>query len=176
MLALVKNKVPLLSFIYAPAYGKGYFAAQGEGAYLFFKKDFKAIPNEKVFEQNRIHVDKATPIENRIFLISSMKKYRREVEWFESQAIHDYQIKGSIGLKIGSIAEKKAHYYLNTNSYLKIWDVLPVQLLLQEAGGVIGDMFGNELTYPNNHFQLEQGLFAAPQFSFKNSFQHLVKN
>ena len=54
---------------------------------------------------------------------------------------------GSIGGKVGLIAEGKADAFIHTNLKSGKWDTAPNELILREAGGVMSDIDGKLLDY-----------------------------
>ncbi|MEW5849517.1 MAG: 3'(2'),5'-bisphosphate nucleotidase CysQ [Myxococcota bacterium] len=67
---------------------------------------------------------------------------------------------GSVGLKIGLIANGTVHAYVNGNSRTSLWDTCAPHAILTEAGGELTDLFGNPLDYKGSVQHL-YGLFAA---------------
>ena len=54
---------------------------------------------------------------------------------------------GSVGLKLGLIAEGRAHVYINTKPRTMQWDTCGPEAILQAAGGVVTDAHGQALKY-----------------------------
>src|SRR5207244_7192263 len=55
--------------------------------------------------------------------------------------------RGSVGVKIGLIAEQKADLYLHLSPSTKQWDTCAPQIILEEAGGRLTDLFGLPMRY-----------------------------
>jgi 3'-phosphoadenosine 5'-phosphosulfate (PAPS) 3'-phosphatase len=55
--------------------------------------------------------------------------------------------RGSIGLKIGLIAEQQADLYIHLSPRTKLWDTCAPQIILEEAGGKLTDLFGARFRY-----------------------------
>lgn len=53
----------------------------------------------------------------------------------------------SLGLRASDIAEQKAEFFVNTNMRACKWDSCAPQIILEEAGGKITDIFGKPLDY-----------------------------
>ncbi|MGH9947013.1 MAG: 3'(2'),5'-bisphosphate nucleotidase CysQ family protein [Pyrinomonadaceae bacterium] len=69
--------------------------------------------------------------------------------------------RGSIGLKIGLIAEQKADTYIHLSPRTKLWDICAPQIILEEAGGRLTDLFGEEYRYDVRDLQNYGGIVAT---------------
>lgn len=70
-------------------------------------------------------------------------------------------ISGSVGLKIGLIAEGKADLYLEPGPNTSVWDACGPEAILQAAGGQFTDMYGQQLAYGGTSLKNIQGLVAT---------------
>src|SRR5207244_12571887 len=55
--------------------------------------------------------------------------------------------RGSVGVKVGLIAEQQADIYLHLSPSTKQWDTCAPEIILIEAGGRLTDLFGRPLRY-----------------------------
>jgi 3'(2'), 5'-bisphosphate nucleotidase len=69
--------------------------------------------------------------------------------------------RGSVGLKIGLIAEAKCDIYIHLSPRTKLWDTCAPQIILEEAGGRLTDIFGTEYRYDIEDLQNHNGIFAS---------------
>ena len=69
--------------------------------------------------------------------------------------------RGSIGLKIGLIAEQHADAYIHLSPRTKLWDTCTPQIILEEAGGKLTDLFGEEYRYDIRDLQNHGGIVAT---------------
>ena len=69
--------------------------------------------------------------------------------------------RGSIGLKVGLIAERQADAYIHLSPRTKLWDTCAPQIILEEAGGVLTDLFGNRYRYDVEDLQNHGGIVAT---------------
>lgn len=133
-LCLLYQKQPIISAIYNPIKDDLYFAQAGEGATV----------NDK-----RIFVNENFDLKNSIVMthISSKKDARaRTILALDSifdKTLH-MRIFGSGLAAMTYIASGKFDVYFNVKTYP--WDILPGALLVQEAGGVVTDIEGNNIT------------------------------
>lgn len=131
-IALIEKNRPVLGTVYAPAKGKLYFAARGEGAYK--------IEGGTV---SQIRVAQVAPRTMRVVISRS---HEEDLDRFVER-IEDCQLSrmGS-SLKLCLVAEGDAHLYPRTGPTME-WDTAAAQCILEEAGGSIEDLEGNSLTY-----------------------------
>jgi len=69
-------------------------------------------------------------------------------------------VRGSMGVKLGLIAEGSAECYWREVSFGE-WDVCAPQIILEEAGGVVTDGSGAPLRYGNPDRRLANGFAAS---------------
>lgn len=69
--------------------------------------------------------------------------------------------RGSVGLKVGLIAERRADLYIHLSPRTKLWDTCAPQIILEEAGGRLTDLFGEEFRYDIEDVQNHGGIVAT---------------
>lgn len=69
--------------------------------------------------------------------------------------------RGSVGLKVGLIAEREADFYIHLSPRTKLWDTCAPQIILEEAGGRLTDLFGEEFRYDIEDVQNHGGIVAT---------------
>lgn len=69
--------------------------------------------------------------------------------------------RGSVGLKVGLITEKQADLYIHLSPRTKLWDTCAPQIILEEAGGRLTDLFGEEFRYDIEDVQNHGGIVAT---------------
>ncbi|MGD9628680.1 MAG: 3'(2'),5'-bisphosphate nucleotidase CysQ [Pyrinomonadaceae bacterium] len=69
--------------------------------------------------------------------------------------------RGSVGLKIGLIAEQACDLYIHLSPRTKLWDTCAPQVILEEAGGRLTDLFGEEFRYDIADVQNYGGIVAT---------------
>ena len=69
--------------------------------------------------------------------------------------------RGSVGLKVGLLAEKRADLYIHLSPRTKLWDTCAPQIILEEAGGRMTDLFGEEFRYDIEDLQNHGGIVAT---------------
>lgn len=69
--------------------------------------------------------------------------------------------RGSVGVKIGLIAEREADLYLHLSPSTKQWDTCGPEIVLTEAGGRLTDLFGRRLRYNDPRIDNRNGVVAT---------------
>jgi len=75
--------------------------------------------------------------------------------------IHDEMNLGSVGLKIGLVAEGVRDLYVYTGGRTKIWDTCGPEAILHGAGGRITDLDGRPLAYDQPDLYNRRGIIAS---------------
>ena len=81
--------------------------------------------------------------------------------------------RGSIGLKVGLIAEQEADAYIHLSPRTKLWDTCAPQIILEEAGGKLTDLFGESYRYDVADLQNHGGIVATNGVSHDAVIKHL---
>jgi 3'(2'), 5'-bisphosphate nucleotidase len=68
---------------------------------------------------------------------------------------------GSVGLKIGFIANGGADLYMEPGPYTKAWDACAPEAILRGAGGCFTDIHGNPIQYGTNEIRNLHGVLAT---------------
>jgi 3'(2'), 5'-bisphosphate nucleotidase len=134
-IALTMQGQPVLGVVYQPVGERLYYAWQGHGA---FRED-RAL-------RTRLHVSAETQTQ-RMCLVASRSRYSDLVEaGRQALGIQTVQRVGSVGLKVGLLAQGACDLYLATN-VCKEWDLCAPHALLKEAGGELTDLDGEPILY-----------------------------
>ncbi|RAX51919.1 3'(2'),5'-bisphosphate nucleotidase CysQ [Helicobacter sp. 16-1353] len=145
-IALLKNNIPILGVVYAPAINEMYFAYKDNGAYfidLSKTKDFKKAKKLNKDSKNLIALD------------SNFHSTKETQEFFNKY--HLKVVKLGSSLKLCAIANAKASIYPRFNG-TKEWDTAAGDIILRESGGIIIDkltkkqLLYNKENIKNNHF------------------------
>lgn len=152
-IALVKNHVPILGVIYAPARGEMY-SAYGEGTAVRWLEE----------TNNERPIKTRMPPRGGLTVMTSKNRYKEELDKFlEEHKVEKIIRKGS-SLKICSIAAGKADLYAGLGDTCE-WDTAAGQAILESAGGEIVDLDGKPLRYGE-----KPGDFKNPRFLAQAKF------
>jgi 3'(2'), 5'-bisphosphate nucleotidase len=74
---------------------------------------------------------------------------------------------GSVGLKIGCIAERDADLYVHLSARASKWDACGPEAILRAAGGRFTDLFGADFDYRERDLGTRRGILACNAASFE---------
>jgi len=149
MIALVKNKKPVLGVIGWPT-EKTIFAAQvGNGAFRYSQEKW-----EMISVTNESDLSKCRAVGSRHHLSETEKKFIKNL------GIRNFTSIGS-SLKVGKISSGEAEAYITTTNKMKEWDSAASYCIISEAGGKMTDMLGNDLSYNNKIVNHQNGILAT---------------
>ncbi len=146
MIALIEDGRPALAAIYAPADNVLYAAERGKGACM---RDSAGERSLTVSQKN----SKGT------IFTASVNHFTKEMQSVAEHMGSRIIKRGSNGIKAGLIAEGKAEYTFSPFNFSP-WDVAAPQLLVEEAGGKVSGMSGDEIRY-DNWKPLKNGFIAS---------------
>jgi 3'(2'), 5'-bisphosphate nucleotidase len=141
----------VLGVVYQPFHDHLIYAVKGSGAFLreqdrdpvILQTSDKASPSSLKLAMSRNH---ASP------------RMKRVIEHF---GFTDIIRRGSVGLKVGLIAENICDIYIHPSPRTKFWDTCAPQIILEEAGGKFTDIFGDEFRYDRADVQNHDGILAS---------------
>jgi 3'(2'), 5'-bisphosphate nucleotidase len=151
MIGLLDGARPALGVVYQPIGDKLYFATRGDGAFLE-----RAGGNAE-----RIHVSDVQEA-SRIRMVASKSHRTESIDAVRAElGISDELNVGSVGLKLGLIAEGARDLYVNPAGHSKLWDACGPEAILVEAGGRLTDLRGESLDYRGPELGNTRGLIAS---------------
>jgi 3'(2'), 5'-bisphosphate nucleotidase len=141
----------VLGVVYQPVRRVLYRAARHTGAWIEAGADSAARmsvsdltqPGEMVLASSRSH---RSPRMERVVTAFGFKNETR---------------RGSVGVKVGLIAERQADIYLHLSPSTKQWDTCGPEAILAEAGGRLTDLFGQPLRYNGVRIDNRNGIVAT---------------
>ncbi|MEZ4427742.1 MAG: 3'(2'),5'-bisphosphate nucleotidase CysQ [Nannocystaceae bacterium] len=68
---------------------------------------------------------------------------------------------GSVGLKVGLIAEQRADLYVHMSGHASRWDSCGPEAILRAAGGRFTDLLGREISYRSARMKNASGILAC---------------
>jgi 3'(2'), 5'-bisphosphate nucleotidase len=141
----------ILGIVFLPVHGKLYFAVKNEGAFLIENDD----------EPQRLRVSDKTNFAEMNLASSRNHRSPRMHRIIENFGVKKEIQRGSVGLKVGLIAEQIADLYIHLSPRTKFWDTCAPQIILEEAGGRMTDVFGTPLRYDLRDVQNHNGVLAS---------------
>lgn len=150
-IGLIEDGDPILGVVLLPFYDVLYRGIKGEGAYLSRKG---GAPEKLAVSTNTnfTRIDLAVSRNHRspkIGRIMRDLRLRGEIQ------------RGSVGIKMGLIAERCSDLYIHLSPRTKFWDTCGPQIILEEAGGRVTDLFGERIRYGRRDVQNHGGVVAS---------------
>ena len=149
MIALIKNKKPVLGVIGWPTEKTFFVAQKGSGAFRYSNDEWYKISVTSISE-----LSKCRTVGSRHHLSD------REKSFIKKLGIEDFTSIGS-SLKVGKISSGEAEAYITTTNKMKEWDSAASYCIISEAGGKMTDMLGNDITYNNKNVFHQNGILVT---------------
>jgi len=150
-IGLAKNGACVLGVVYQPLTGVLYRAVSGGSAWV---ERPEAEP-ERARVSNRIDLSTMRLAASRSHRSPRMDKV---VQRF---GVKQEVRRGSVGIKVGLIVEQQCDLYVHLSPRTKQWDTCAPEIILQEAGGKLTDLFGRPLRYNSPEVQNRNGIVAS---------------
>ena len=148
-IALAVGGQPVLGVILQPVQNRLFYSVEGFGAFQVFRDDPTHLWVSDVSDPSRM------------CLVASRSHYSPFVE-AARQALDIRAVNrlGSVGLKVGLVAQAECDLYLAT-TVVKEWDLCAPHALLLEAGGVLTNLCGEPVTYNKRDVTECKGVIAS---------------
>ena len=141
---------PVAGVVYLPFYDEMYFAAKHEGAFV-----------EKEGQRTRLHVSGKSELPEMKLAVTRNHWSNRMNRVIKEFGFRNHCRRGSVGLKIGLIAGAVCDIYIHLSPRTKLWDTCAPQIILEEAGGKLTDIFGSRMRYDIEDLQNHNGILAS---------------
>lgn len=165
MIGLCVDGDPVLGVVYAPVKKKIYFAEKGKGAFL--QKNNKKI---------KLSVSKQDFLSKSSLITRNPHGGNRPLDKpVGSLEVKDFIHYDSVGLKLGLIAEGEADLHINSNFRTSKWDTCAPQIILQEAGGKLTDVYGSKLNYKKEGVRWQNSFIASNKRLHDNIVEAFVE-
>ena len=167
MISLLEGKKPILGIIYWPTEGKLFLAQKEKGAYKLENNTWSKLSVSNISELSKCKV-----VGSRHHISEMEKKLLEQLNIFK------FTSKGS-SLKVADISSGSAELYFTTTNKIKLWDTCASYCLINEAGGKMTDMFGNDLKYNTEKLNHENGLLVSNGLIHDqviNTYSQFLKN
>lgn len=140
-----------LGVVLLPFHKKLYYAMTGGGSWLVTGNDDPkrmAVSDIDVIPKMTLAVSKNHP----------SSKMRNVINGLGFTKVEN---RGSVGLKIGLIGERVCDAYIHLSPRTKMWDICGPQVILEEAGGRLTDLYGGVYKYDRMDVQNFGGIVAS---------------
>jgi 3'(2'), 5'-bisphosphate nucleotidase len=149
MIALIKNKKPILGVIGWPTEKTLFVAQKDSGAFRYSNDEW-----QKISVTTETELSKCRTVGSRHHLSDKEKSFIKKL------GIEDFISIGS-SLKVGKISSGEAEAYITTTNKMKEWDSAASYCIISEAGGKMTDMLGNDITYNNKEVYHQNGILVT---------------
>ena len=153
----------VLGAVYQPVRDVLYRAVKGLGAWC----------EEKDKPAQRMRVSEKTDPAEMVLASSRSHRSPRMERVVESFGFRHETRRGSVGVKIGLIAEQQADLYLHLSPSTKQWDTCAPEIVLSEAGGRLTDLFGKPLRYNALRIDNRNGVVATNGVAHETVIENL---
>src|SRR6476661_6399580 len=150
-IGLTENGECVLGVVYQPLTAVLYRAIRGDGTWI----------ERPDFEPERGHVSDHREISTMRLAASRSHPSPRMGQVLQAFGIRDKVLRGSVGIKVGLIVEQQCDLYVHLSPRTKQWDTCAPEIILQEAGGRLTDLFGKPLRYNSPEVQNRNGIVAS---------------
>ena len=140
MIGLVENGFPIAGVVYRPVTGELITGVKGQGASL-------TTPEGEVIP---LSVSAVNQMSQTRIVTSRHHISARAKAFVESAQISEIIQVGSVGIKVGYIAQATADVYFTTTDQMGEWDLCAPHAILEAAGGRMTGFAGEEIRY-NKH-------------------------
>jgi 3'(2'), 5'-bisphosphate nucleotidase len=148
MVGLTIKHRPVLGVLYQPNHHTLLYACKGGGAWV----------QKADGEPTRLHCSEMSdPGQAR--LLSKRGGDRAAIH--NAFGFREDEALGSIGLKLAAMALGACELYVNPATNCSSWDTCGPEILLEEAGGKLTNMHGEQVRYDNTSTRLQEGLVAS---------------
>jgi 3'(2'), 5'-bisphosphate nucleotidase len=150
-IGLIYKDEPVVGAVYQPVRDVLYRAVHGQGSW-------KEAANDST---ERMMVSARTDPAEMVLASSRSHRSPRMERVVDSFGFRHETRRGSVGVKIGLIAEREADLYLHLSPSTKQWDTCAPEIVLTEAGGRLTDLFGKRLRYNHPRIDNRNGVVAT---------------
>jgi len=149
-IGLAEGGEPVAGIVYLPNFDVMYFASKGRGTFVV-----------RDGETTKLSVSKKDRFAQMKLAVTRHHWSNRMNRVIKEFGFRNHCRRGSVGLKIGLIAEGKCDIYIHLSPRTKLWDICAPQIILEEAGGKLTDIFGSRARYDIEDLQNHNGILAS---------------
>lgn len=155
-IALSYQNEIVLGAISVPFYQKVYYALKNQGSYKLEKNHLQ-----------KIHVSDK---KDHLTMLTSQFFFKEKNKYDQHPSIEKMIALGS-SYKACLIAEGKAEICVKEDPHSKEWDTAPSEIIIAEAGGIMGNIYGQKIYYNKKDVYNHQGFIIANHEEVFNQFK-----
>lgn len=150
MIGLAVDGEARLGVVYQPTKDKLFRGVVDEGAFLEQGDVTRVLRVSTTSEASRMRL-----------AVSRSHRSEATTELVSKLGITEEIACGSVGLKVGLIAEREADLYVHLSNKTSAWDVCGPEAILRAAGGTFVDLAGRPIRYEGNEVANHRGILAT---------------
>lgn len=162
-IGLTEDGEPVLGVVFQPINDRLYYATKNDGAFIV----------ENSGAPQRLKVSDHTDFAAMTLAVSRSHRSPRMTKLVEHFGFKGEFQHGSVGLKVGIIARQEADLYIHLSPRTKFWDTCAPQIIIEEAGGKLTDLFGERIVYTIKDVQNHNGVLASNGASHEKTVEKL---
>ncbi|MEM9727343.1 MAG: 3'(2'),5'-bisphosphate nucleotidase CysQ [Myxococcota bacterium] len=155
MIGLAMEGIATLGVVYQPVGDKLYGGVVGDGASLEEDGDRRPLTVSDVSDPSRLSL-----------VVSRSHRGQPIDEVMDRLRITEERQRGSVGLKVGLIAERAADLYVHMSNKSSAWDACGPEAILKAAGGRFTDLGGRAFDYRRSEMRNARGILACNAGAF----------
>jgi 3'(2'), 5'-bisphosphate nucleotidase len=150
MIGLAIDGEAQLGVVHQPTTGKLWRGVVGDGAFLEDGDKTYVLRPSDVSEPSKMRL-----------VVSRSHRSAATNSLVEKLGITEEAVSGSVGLKVGLIAERKADLYVHLSDKTSAWDACGPEAILRAAGGSFTDLAGRAIEYVPGELKNHRGILAC---------------
>jgi len=150
-IGLAEDGVPVAGVVYLPFHDSLGYAVKGSGSFLITGGG----------KAERLYTSRKNTLREMTLAISRNHPSQRMARIIRHFNFSKTIKRGSVGLKTALIAAQSCDAYIHPSPWTKLWDTCAPQIILEEAGGRLTDLFGHEIRYDCGDLQNRNGIVAT---------------
>lgn len=153
----------VLGVVYEPLTEKLFWAIKGAGTWV-------ESPDKQT---QRLKVSDKTDFQTMILAASRSHRSPRMDKLVKTFGFRKEIKRGSVGVKVGLLAQRECDIYIHLSPRTKQWDTCAPQIILEEAGGKMTDLFGGSIIYNTTNVQNYNGVISSNGVSHDAAIRQL---
>lgn len=162
-IGLAENGAAVLGVVFMPLQNILYYAVKNGGAFVV----------ENNAEPKLLRVSDKTDFAEMSLASSRNHRSPRMSQIVEKFGLKAEVQRGSVGLKVGLIAQQFADLYVHLSPRTKHWDTCAPEIILTESGGEMTDLFGGKIIYNASDVHNHNGVMATNGVSHDEAVEKL---
>lgn len=162
-IGLTIDGASVLGVVYEPLIERLFFAVKNQGAWM-------QTPDHAA---RRLQVSSETDFRRMTLAASRSHRAPKTTRIAEDFGFKNEIQRGSVGVKVGLLAMQECDLYIHLSARTKQWDTCAPQIILEESGGAMTDLFGEPILYNTADVQNHNGVVSSNGVSHQAAIARL---